>query len=275
MRGSLLRAAWPALLLAAGVVEERRAAAAGFGNLATVADAGADFPRVFFMTAWPGTPLFERLAQDYALTLRVQHGDDLGERMYHALDDALAEAAQLSGDVRTSVVAVIGLGLVLTHRSSGVVNLAHAAMGMYVAYAYFEFRETGDWVLPILGLPDRVHLIPRPTLATALTFGLAFGLQEIFANFVAGLILLFERPIKVGDVIQLGLRAHLDFGGFHSIGWDIAICDDGPVLIEFVVVGEENVYPMVPAGALFRTLRIAQKEVGVWRPSVTFLPFKS
>ncbi len=40
-------------------------------------------------------------------------------------------------------------------------------------------------------------------LATALTFGLAFGLQEIFANFVAGLILLFERPIRVGDFITI------------------------------------------------------------------------
>ncbi len=41
-------------------------------------------------------------------------------------------------------------------------------------------------------------------LATALTFGLAFGLQEIFANFVAGLIILFERPIRVGDVVTIG-----------------------------------------------------------------------
>lgn len=41
-------------------------------------------------------------------------------------------------------------------------------------------------------------------LATALTFGLAFGLQEIFANFVAGLIILFEQPIRVGDIVTVG-----------------------------------------------------------------------
>ncbi len=40
-------------------------------------------------------------------------------------------------------------------------------------------------------------------LATALTFGLAFGLQEMFANFVAGLIILLERPIRVGDVVTV------------------------------------------------------------------------
>ena len=41
-------------------------------------------------------------------------------------------------------------------------------------------------------------------LAAALTFGLAFGLQEIFANFVSGLIILGERPIRLGDTVTVG-----------------------------------------------------------------------
>jgi potassium efflux system protein len=41
-------------------------------------------------------------------------------------------------------------------------------------------------------------------LAAALTFGLAFGLQEIFANFVSGLIILGERPVRIGDTVTVG-----------------------------------------------------------------------
>lgn len=41
-------------------------------------------------------------------------------------------------------------------------------------------------------------------LAAALTFGIGFGLQEIFANFAAGLILLFDRSIRVGDAVTVG-----------------------------------------------------------------------
>jgi potassium efflux system protein len=41
-------------------------------------------------------------------------------------------------------------------------------------------------------------------LVAALSVGLGFGLQEIVANFICGLIILFERPFRVGDVVTIG-----------------------------------------------------------------------
>ena len=41
-------------------------------------------------------------------------------------------------------------------------------------------------------------------LVAALSLGIGFGLQEIIANFICGIIILFERPIRIGDVVTIG-----------------------------------------------------------------------
>ncbi|TWU29511.1 mechanosensitive ion channel domain-containing protein [Bythopirellula polymerisocia] len=61
------------------------------------------------------------------------------------------------------------------------------AIGMVMAYTSLGFDGTSiQWLVAAMGV------------------GLGFGLQEIFANFVSGIILLFERPIRVGDIVTLG-----------------------------------------------------------------------
>lgn len=40
-------------------------------------------------------------------------------------------------------------------------------------------------------------------LVAGLTLGLGFGMQEIFANFMSGLIILFEKPIRIGDTVTI------------------------------------------------------------------------
>lgn len=61
-------------------------------------------------------------------------------------------------------------------------------------------------------------------LAAALTFGLGFGLQEIFANFVSGLIILFEQPVRVGDVVTIdgvsGIVSRIRIRSTTITDWD-------------------------------------------------------
>jgi len=49
-----------------------------------------------------------------------------------------------------------------------------------------------------------VELNKFTVLTGAIGVGLGFGLQNVVNNFVSGLILLFERPIHLGDTVEIG-----------------------------------------------------------------------
>jgi len=84
--------------------------------------------------------------------------------------------------------------------------LAHTSMDRGQQYALV--RGTG-YVIFLLGLivgldTTGLNLRSLLVLGGALGVGIGFGLQNIVANFVAGIVILWEGPVKVGDFIDVG-----------------------------------------------------------------------
>jgi potassium efflux system protein len=61
-------------------------------------------------------------------------------------------------------------------------------------------------------------------LVAALGVGIGFGLQEIIANFISGLIILFERPVRVGDIVTVdnidGVVSRIRIRATTITNWD-------------------------------------------------------
>lgn len=79
---------------------------------------------------------------------------------------------------------------------------------MDVGQRYASSRAFGYGVF-LLGLvigleTSGLNLRSLLVVGGALGVGIGFGLQNIVANFVAGIVILFERPVKVGDLIDVG-----------------------------------------------------------------------
>jgi potassium-dependent mechanosensitive channel len=112
------------------------------------------------------------------------------------------------GDILVALIAVWASFLVSKFvrflLEEDVYNRLHLASGIPYAIStvlHYAILLLGFFVaLSALG----IDLTKLTILIGAFTVGIGFGLQNIINNFVSGLILLFERPIKIGDVIEAG-----------------------------------------------------------------------
>jgi potassium efflux system protein len=104
---------------------------------------------------------------------------------------------------------IFGLGLVATKTLRGWLETRYlpktrmdvgVRTSMASAVTYFGGLVALVITCSYLGMSlDRIALF-----ASALSVGIGFGLQSVIGNFVSGLILLAERPVKVGDWIAIG-----------------------------------------------------------------------
>ena len=82
-----------------------------------------------------------------------------------------------------------------------------SVLGMIVAFAFLKIQWSQfSWLI------------------AAISLGLGFGLQEIVANFVSGIILLLERPVRIGDVVTIegttGIVTKIQMRATTVTNWD-------------------------------------------------------
>ncbi len=88
--------------------------------------------------------------------------------------------------------AILGQGLVLKYRSAGVVDFAHGAVAMFIAYVFVSLRSYGELELPLVLLPHQIRLS-----STGLNTTLAIVISLVYSALL-GLVLyvLVYRPLR-------------------------------------------------------------------------------
>jgi potassium efflux system protein len=126
---------------------------------------------------------------------------------FSATDTQPASAVTL-GDIFLSIV-IVAVTWVAVSNVGALLDTLLLQRLEFQADANYAIKVISRYALTAVG----VMLVSRTLgiswgsvqwLVAALGVGLGFGLQEIVANFVSGLIVLAERPVRIGDVVTIG-----------------------------------------------------------------------
>jgi ABC-type branched-subunit amino acid transport system permease subunit len=122
-----------------------------------------------------------------------------------------------------AVYATLALGLVLKHRSAGIVDFSHGAVAMFCAYVFLELHTNGQLVFPWVALPHSAQLFSAENGAS---LGVSIVIALAYAA-VLGLVFyyLVVRPLRhapalarvgasVGLLLYLEAVAVINFGTF-------------------------------------------------------------
>ena len=136
-------------------------------------------------------------------------------------------------------------------------QIAQHTQFILLRFLHFGFIIVGVLIsLSTIG----VSLTSIALIFGGLSIGIGFGLQNIASNLISGFILIFERPIKIGDLVEI-MDANL-FGRVSSINLRstvIVSLDEKEIIVPNSQLITEAVHNLTHANNYFR-LRI---EVGV------------
>ncbi len=104
---------------------------------------------------------------------------------------------------------VLAMTVISTRNVPGVLEMAVLQKMPIDAGTRYAYTTVARYIIAVVGIifvcgSLGIQWSSIQWLVAAMTLGLGFGLQEIFANFVSGLIILFERPIRIGDTVTVG-----------------------------------------------------------------------
>jgi len=130
--------------------------------------------------------------------------------MRSAWDFVLFKSGDTSVAVKQVVLALllILLGILLSKRIARIVGRRLEKGGKFNANTVYVFQRLIAYLLivvvtlvalPIAGIPITVFTV----MGGAVAIGVGFGAQNLFNNLISGFIIMMEKPIRIGDIVEL------------------------------------------------------------------------
>jgi potassium efflux system protein len=135
--------------------------------------------------------------------------DEISLWSYSSTVDATTQLVPVTlGDLGTGMLILV-LGTIAAQRLPALMEIALFARFNITAGSRYAIAKLTQYTIIAIGLVMVFSVLGGrwgeiQWLVAALGVGIGFGLQEIIANFISGLILLFERPIRIGDIVTVG-----------------------------------------------------------------------